>query len=103
MAGELAQFRSATGIPDPGRAILLAVAMVAPSGAKATDRTQSMWPVSWRSSAPVRASQIRAVPSRLPVASMRAVGAESHREHRVSVAGELAQLLLRYARPRPGP
>ena len=51
--------------------------MVAPSGAKATAVTKPVWPVSWRSSAPVRVSQIRAVPSSLAVAMVAPSGAKA--------------------------
>ncbi len=45
----------------------LAVTMVLPSGLYAAELTESLWPVSWRSSSPVAASQMRAVWSSLAV------------------------------------
>ena len=56
---------------------LLAVAIVAPSGLKATACTGSVWPVSCRNSAPVRVSQIRTVRSTPPVAMVSPSGAKA--------------------------
>ena len=66
----------------------LAVASQLPSGAIATARTLSVWPVRvWRW-VPVAGSQIRTVRSSLAVASQAAVRGDRHRPHAAGVAGE---------------
>ena len=63
-----------------------ALATCLPSGLKATERTASAWPVKQSSSRPVCVSQILTVPSWLPLAILRAVGAVGQGQDPVTVA-----------------
>jgi hypothetical protein len=57
MALERLQRRSCHGVPEPDRVIAEPDTTSLPSGEKATDLTQSEWPLSVCSAAPVVASQ----------------------------------------------